>query len=73
MKYEPDFNPLKNFKYTSKKQLGKHLDLVKLRPGEKKPYYCTLCGRIFLTLLGANNHVDFIHTEEVLEILKESS
>jgi hypothetical protein len=70
MKYEPEYNPFKDFKYASKEQLGKHLDLVKLRPREKKPYYCTLCSKIFLTLLGASNHVDFVHTEEVLKILK---
>ena len=73
MKYEPKYSPFRNFKYTSKAQLGKHLDLIKLNPSnQKKPYYCTLCGKAFLTSLGAHNHLDFVHTQEVFEILKES-
>jgi len=71
MKYSPCFNPFRNFKYTSKKQLAKHLDLVGLYPGERKPYYCTLCDKTFSTQLGASNHVNFIHTREVFEILNE--
>lgn len=63
MKYSPGFNSFRNFKYTSKEQLGKHLDLVKLYPSEKKPYRCTLCDKAFSTSLGASNHVDFIHNE----------
>lgn len=73
MKYNPKYSPFRNFNYTSKKQLGKHLGLVKLNPdNQKTPYYCTLCEKTFLTSLGASCHVDFIHTEEVLKILQES-
>ena len=72
MKYEPKFNPLKNLNYKSKNQLQKHLDFVKLNPGDKdRPHYCTVCGKRFLTSLGASNHVDFVHTAEVLKALKE--
>lgn len=70
MKYEPQWNPFKDFKYTSQEQLGRHLDLVGLNPdNQNKPYYCTLCKKTFLTLLGASNHVNFIHTKEVFKIL----
>lgn len=73
MKYSPSFNPFKNFMYSSQKQLGRHLDLVKLYPGENKPYHCTLCDKVFSTPLGASNHVDFIHEKEVLKVLKSGN
>ena len=72
MKYEPEFNPLRNLKYKSKKQLQKHLDFVRLDPDNKeKPYCCTVCKKRFLTPLGASNHVDFVHTELVLTALRD--
>jgi hypothetical protein len=73
MKYAPRWNPLRNFNYKSKKQLGKHLAFVGLNPDDKeKPYYCTVCMKRFLTELGASNHVDFVHTELVLKTLREA-
>lgn len=73
MKYEPEFNPLKNLNYKNREQLQRHLDFVGLTPGNKeKPYYCTICKKRFLTKLGASNHVDFVHTELVLTALKET-
>ena len=72
MKYEPEYNPLKNLNYKSKEQLRRHIDFVGLTPDNKeKPYYCTVCKKRFLTELGASNHVDFVHTELVLNTLKE--
>jgi len=72
MKYAPRHNPLRNFNYKSKAQLGRHLDFVKLDPDDKtKPYGCTVCKKRFLTELGAQNHVDFVHTDVVLAALKE--
>jgi len=72
MKYAPRNNPLRNLNYKSKAQLGRHLSFVHLYPGDKlKPYGCTLCKLRFLTLLGASNHVDFEHMEEVLKALRE--
>ena len=74
MKYAPRHNPLRNFDYESKEQLGKHLDFVKLNPDDKeKPYFCRVCKKRFLTELGASNHVDFIHTELVLKTLRETN
>ena len=73
MKYAPRHNPLKNFNYESKKQLGIHLDFVTLDPNNKeKPYGCRVCKKRFLTKLGASNHVDFIHTKLVLKVLRET-
>ena len=72
MKYAPRHNPLQNLNYKSKAQLGRHLAFVKLNPDDrKKPYYCTVCKKRFLTSLGASNHVDFIHTDLVLKALRE--
>ena len=73
MRYEPEFNPLKNLKYKNRKQLQRHLDFVGFNPDENKPYYCTICKKRFSTILGASNHVDFIHTELVLSVLRELS
>jgi len=73
MKYEPKYNPLRNLNYKSKEQLGKHLAFVELDPDDKeKSYFCRVCKKRFLTLLGASNHVDFVHTELVLATLKET-
>jgi len=70
MRYHPDDSPFKNYNFKSKRQLGKYLSLVKLDLSIKeKPYVCTICGLRFLTELGALNHVDFKHTEEVRRIL----
>lgn len=73
MKYAPRWNPLRNFDYKSKAQLGRHLDFVTLNPDDKeKPYGCKVCKKRFLTELGASNHVDFVHTEVVLAALREA-
>ena len=70
MKYAPRHNPFRGFNYENKEQLGKHLDFVTLNPSDRtKPYGCKVCKKRFLTELGASNHVDFIHTELVLETL----
>jgi hypothetical protein len=72
MKYAPRHNPLRGLNYKSKAQLGRHLSFVHLYPGDKlKPYGCMLCKLRFRTVLGASNHVDFEHTEEVWAALKE--
>lgn len=69
MKYNPDFSPVKNIEWDTKEKLGKYLDLIKLNLKNKdKHYQCTLCEETFLTPLGAQNHVDFKHSEKVIEI-----
>lgn len=70
MKYNPEYNPFRDFEYESKEQLGKHLDLVKYNP-DKNRFICTLCGKELTTYLGAHNHLDFTHTAEVLDRIRK--
>jgi len=69
MKYNPDFSPMKHFEFESKKQLGRYCELIKYNPDENK-YRCTFCDKKFTTESGAYNHIDFEHTQEIMEILK---
>lgn len=36
MKYEPEFNPLRNLNYKSEEQLQRHIDFVGLTPNNKE-------------------------------------